>query len=161
MWKATLDHKTCRNCKRMHGKIYWIKEVVHPYPPLHPFCRCVVEQLESIRAGLGTKDGTGGADIWLKINGHLPNNYITVREAMGMGWNPELGNLSKVAPGKMIMGGVYQNRDGHLPDEIGRIWYEADINYKFGFRGHDRIVFSNDGLIFVTYDHYKTFIEIV
>lgn len=60
----------------------------------------------------------------------------------------------------MIYGGVYQNRNEHLPIALGRIWYEADINYKSGFRGSERILFSNDGLIFVTYDHYRTFIEI-
>jgi len=42
-----------------------------------------------------------------------------------------------------------------------RIWYEADIDYQRGYRGLSRIVYSNDGLIFVTYDHYRTFIEIV
>ena len=41
-----------------------------------------------------------------------------------------------------------------------RTWYEADINYIPGFRSTDRILFSNDGLIFVTYDHYETFFEI-
>ena len=40
------------------------------------------------------------------------------------------------------------------------ISYEADINYEFGYRGTQRILFSNDGLIFVTYDHYDTFVEI-
>ena len=64
-------------------------------------------------------------------------------------------------PGKMIFGGVYKNNNRHLPIAPNRIWYEADINYESGFRGEDRIVFSNDGLIFVTYDHYHTFIEIV
>lgn len=49
---------------------------------------------------------------------------------------------------------------GRLPIALGRIWYEADINYKSGFRGSERILFSNDGLILVTYDHYRTFIEI-
>ena len=67
----------------------------------------------------------------------------------------------KVLPGKMIVKGIYQNRNGHLPSAMGRIWYEADINYTWGFRGTDRILFSNDGLIFVTYDHYLTFYEIV
>ena len=60
----------------------------------------------------------------------------------------------------MIFGGIYENRNGHLPMTSGRIWYEADINYEFGYRGTERILFSNDGLIFVTYDHYHTFIEI-
>ena len=63
----------------------------------------------------------------------------------------------------MLTKGVYHNRDGHLPSSAGRIWYEADINYdsKIGYRGTDRILFSNDGLIFVTYDHYHTFKEII
>ena len=43
----------------------------------------------------------------------------------------------------------------------GRIWYEADINYKRGYRNTQRLLFSNDGLIFVTYDHYETFAEII
>ena len=63
-------------------------------------------------------------------------------------------------PKKMIGGNVYQNKNGHLPSALGRIWYEADLNYSTGYRGNDRIVYSSDGLIFVTYDHYKTFIEI-
>ena len=60
----------------------------------------------------------------------------------------------------MIFGGIYKNRDDKLPQDTGRIWYEADINYIHGYRNNERILFSNDGLIFVTYDHYKTFKEI-
>ncbi|MBQ6928995.1 MAG: hypothetical protein IJN27_01630 [Oscillospiraceae bacterium] len=91
----------------------------------------------------------------------LPKYYITRNEAEKAGWIRELGNLHKMAPGKMIMGGVYKNSNGHLPDDIGRVWYEADINYKRGKRNSQRIVFSNDGLVFVTYDHYETFYEII
>ena len=40
------------------------------------------------------------------------------------------------------------------------LWYEADINYTSGYRGTERILYSNDGLVFVTYDHYQTFYEI-
>ena len=54
----------------------------------------------------------------------------------------------------------YDNRNGHLPFAPMRKWLEADINYISGRRGLERIVYSNDGLIFVTYDHYETFIEI-
>lgn len=61
----------------------------------------------------------------------------------------------------MITGGIYKNRNEHLPQSPGRIWYEADINYKTGKRNTQSIVWSNDGLIFVTYDHYDTFYEIV
>jgi len=57
--------------------------------------------------------------------------------------------------------GIYQNRDGHLPSAPGRIWYEADINYASGYRSAERILYSNDGLVFVTYDHYESFVEVV
>ena len=56
---------------------------------------------------------------------------------------------------------MFYNDKGKLPEKNGRIWYEADINYLKGKRNSERIVYSNDGLIFVSYDHYKTFIEIV
>ena len=61
----------------------------------------------------------------------------------------------------MLAKGEYKNKNEHLPVEYGRIWYEADINYTSGYRKEARIVYSNDGLIFVTYDHYTTFVEIV
>lgn len=63
-------------------------------------------------------------------------------------------------PGKMLGGDIYKNREGKLPSAPGRVWYEADMNYKSGYRNRDRILYSNDGLIFVTYDHYQTFYEI-
>ena len=52
-------------------------------------------------------------------------------------------------------------KDRHLPEAPGRQWHEADINYSSGFRGDCRLVYSNDGLIFVSYDHAKTFYELV
>ena len=103
----------------------------------------------------------GGADWRLKTFRQLPGYYITEDEATKLGWIPILANLASVAPGKMLTKGVYKNRDKRLPDALGRIWYEADINYSFGYRGGERILYSNDGLIFVTYDHYATFVEIV
>ena len=48
---------------------------------------------------------------------------------MKLGFKPKEGNLDKVAPGKMITRGQYFNRNEHLPEKPGRIWYEADINY--------------------------------
>lgn len=59
----------------------------------------------------------------------------------------------------MISAGVYENQNGHLPDAPGRIWYEADINYYEGKRNGHRVLRSNDGLFFATYDHYLTFYE--
>ena len=60
----------------------------------------------------------------------------------------------------MIGGNVLKNRKGKLPGAPGRIWYEADVDYVRGYRNNKRIVFSNDGLVFFTDNHYLTFTEI-
>lgn len=96
---------------------------------------------------------------YIRKHGELPDNYITKKEARKLGWDAQKGNLNEVAPGKSIGGDVFGNREKKLPGKKGRIWYEADINYTSGFRGDDRILFSSDGLIFKSEDHYKTFQE--
>jgi hypothetical protein len=83
-----------------------------------------------------------------------------VDEAIKAGWKQKKGNLNEVLPGYMIGGDVYHNKSKKLPDAPGRVWYEADINYESGFRNRQRILYSNDGLIFASYDHYHTFYEI-
>ena len=98
---------------------------------------------------------------WLYYKHKLPEYYITKAQAEDLGWKKRKGNLEQVAPKKMIGGDDYQNDDRKLPSAPGRIWYEADISYTSGFRSNcDRILYSNDGLIFVTRDHYETFYEI-
>ncbi len=159
-WKAILDLKTCIECRSRHGQIYRIDDVVVPEPPLHNNCRCDIIPMESIEAGNATKNEENGADYWLKHFGGLPDYYISSSDLEKLGWR--YGKRpSKFAPGKMYSRGVYENSDGHLPDAPGRIWYEADINYYEGRRNRHRVLWSNDGLIFVTYDHYETFYEIV
>ena len=91
----------------------------------------------------------------------LPPNYISEEEAKKMGWKSSLCNLDKAAPGRMMGGKIFMNRREALPAEPGRIWYEADINYSGGFRGTERILYSNDGLLFASYDHYETFVELI
>jgi hypothetical protein len=160
MWRAILDVKTCYDCHEKHGKIYEIKETVIPPPPLHRFCRCQIVKLRAILAGNATKSGVMGADWWIKYYGKLPDYYISREEAKSLGWKPKKANLGQSAPGKMMFGGEYFNDNGKVPQKAGRKWYEADINYETGKRNKSRILFSNDGLIFVTYDHYETFYEI-
>ena len=158
-WIAQIyDIKLCEDCRKQHGKIFPIDEILLP---MHLYCRCVVEPLRAIVAGYVTSKGTAGADYWLKNYGKLPDDYITKTEAKKYGWQSQKGNLSIIAPGKTIGGDIYFNRDGHLPSSVGRIWYEADINYENGYRNPVRLVYSNDGLIFVTYDHYETFMEVI
>ena len=97
---------------------------------------------------------------YLKENGKLPDYYITKKEAQREGWIAKEGNLCDVLPGRAIGGDIFTNREKTLPVKKGRIWYEADINYDCGRRNARRVVYSNDGLIFVTHDHYKNFEEI-
>ncbi len=93
---------------------------------------------------------------YIYLYGHLPSNYITKSEAEDLGWKSK-GNLDKVAPGKSIGGDKFGNREGILPKAKGRQYYECDIDYKKGSRNAKRIVFSNDGLVYYTEDHYETF----
>ena len=160
-WVAVLDLYTCKFCRESHGKVFGIDEIIHEEPPVHERCRCAIEQLKAIKAGNATREREDGADYWLKWYQTLPDYYLSKQDAKSLGWKAFLGNLSDVAPGKMIGGDIYMNRNGHLPQVPGRIWYEADLNFTGGFRTRHRILYSNDGLIFVTYDHYETFVEIV
>lgn len=94
---------------------------------------------------------------YLHFYGHLPDNFITKNEARDLGWDSQAGNLDEVAPGMSIGGDTFGNREGLLPKADGRKYYECDVNYEGGYRGEERIVYSNDGLIFYTEDHYKSF----
>lgn len=95
--------------------------------------------------------------LYLHIYGHLPDNYITKKEAQELGWDSQKGNLHDVAPGKSIGGSHYGNYEGLLPEKEGRKYFECDLDYEGGYRGAKRLIYSNDGLIFYTEDHYKTF----
>ena len=89
--------------------------------------------------------------------GHLPSNFITKKQAKKLGWVSNEGNLWEVAPGKSIGGDYFGNYEGILPEKKGRDYYECDIDTDGSYRGAKRIVFSDDGLIYYTEDHYKTF----
>lgn len=158
-WRAILDPKLCLDCLSHHGQIYAMDEIPDIEPPLHENCRCAIQPMEAITPGVATKDGENGADYWLINFGTLPDYYISKDELYALGWKGGKSIASK-APGKMLFGGVFYNNNGRLPSAPGRIWYEADINYYEGRRNKHRILFSNDGLIFVTYDHYLTFYEL-
>ena len=94
---------------------------------------------------------------YLHAYGELPPNFITKNEAKELGWDSAKGNLWDVAPGMSIGGDRFGNREGLLPKADGRTWYECDVNYEGGYRGADRVLYSNDGLIYCTFDHYESF----
>lgn len=104
----------------------------------------------------GNYDSRDMVALYLMKYGTLPQNYITKAEAQALGW--EGGSLLEYAPGKSIGGDRFGNYEGALPEADGRIYTECDIDTAgTDERGAKRIVFSNDGLIFYTEDHYQTF----
>lgn len=95
--------------------------------------------------------------LYLHVFWELPPNYITKDEAYDMGWDSREGNLWDVAYGFVIGGDRFGNREGLLPEDDDRQWYECDVNYEGGYRGAERILFSSDGLVYYTLDHYESF----
>ena len=94
--------------------------------------------------------------LYLYTYGHLPSNFITKNQARALGWSG--GSVERYKEGAAIGGDSFGNREGILPKASGRKYYECDIDTNGkSSRGAKRIVFSNDGLIYYTDDHYETF----
>ena len=101
---------------------------------------------------------TSAEDVaaYLHEYGELPDNFMTKDEARKLGWDG--GSLEKYAPGMAIGGDKFGNYEGTLPKAKGRQYYECDIDtIGADSRGAKRLVYSNDGLIYYTEDHYETF----
>ena len=104
----------------------------------------------------GTYTSKEDVALYLSQYGHLPSNFITKKEAEKLGW--EGGSLEPYAPGMCIGGSHFGNYEGLLPEKEGRTYTECDIDTLGAEkRGAKRIVFSNDGLIYYTEDHYESF----
>lgn len=106
------------------------------------------ELVEALRA-LGASHGRS-----------LPPTFVTKRQAQAAGWRPG-GDLWRVPAlrGKSLGGDRFGNREGRLPGGKRR-WREADLSYRGGRRGAKRLLYSDDGLRFVTVNHYRTFLEV-
>ena len=160
-WMSELSLSTCKYCVEHHGKIVDISVLENKIKvEAHPRCKCVYVPMRTKIVGTATNSVYNGADAHLFYLGRLPKYYVNKKQAHKLGWQDWKGNLAVVLPNKMIGGDIYKNRESKLPDFSGRVWHEADINYIEGYRNQHRVLYSNDGLIFVTYDHYQTFYEI-
>lgn len=101
----------------------------------------------------GTYNGAEDVSLYLYTFGHLPENYITKNEARDLGWSG--GSVEKYAPGCAIGGDRFGNREGVLPEGS---YHECDIDtIGADSRGAKRLVYSEDGRIYYTEDHYETF----
>lgn len=106
------------------------------------------------------KDGTytSKEDVaaYIHTYGQLPQNFITKKDAKKLGWPG--GSLEEYAPGKCIGGDFFGNYEGLLPTKKGRKYYECDVDtLGKSKRGAKRIIYSNDGLVYYTEDHYESF----
>lgn len=116
----------------------------------------LVEQPENELSEDGTYTTKEDVALYIHLYGHLPDNFITKKEAEKLGW--EGGSLEPYAPGMCIGGSRFGNYEGLLPEKDGRSYTECDIDtLGASKRGAKRIVFSNDGLIYYTEDHYESF----
>ena len=95
--------------------------------------------------------------LYIHTYNKLPINYITKQQAEEQGWDSSSGNLDEVLPGMSIGGSSFGNYESKLPKADGRQYFECDIDYEGGYRNSKRLVYSNDGLIFYTEDHYENF----
>lgn len=94
--------------------------------------------------------------LYLHTFGRLPSNYLTKNEAKNLGWDAQRGNLWKVTDKGVIGGDRFGNREGELPKN--EKYYEADVNYKGGHRGGERLVYTKGGkVIYYSGDHYENF----
>lgn len=163
-WMATLESETCNDCEDNHGRIFPISilnQLKSRPVKRHPDGRCVYVPMRTKLVGTATNQGKNGADFYLYHYNKLPDYYINKENAALAGWINTYGNLHTILPNKMIGGEIYKNKNQKLPMNAERNWYEADINYSSGFRNGERILYSNDGLLFITLDHYHTFYEII
>ena len=105
----------------------------------------------------GWYDSKEDVALYIHLYGHLPDNYVTKRKAQDQGWTG--GSVEPyTGEGTAIGGSRFGNYEGLLPEAQGRTYTECDIGTVGGSsRGAKRIVFSNDGLIYYTEDHYESF----
>ena len=104
----------------------------------------------------GVYDSKDEVALYLHQYGTLPRNYITKEQAQDLGWSS--GSVERYAPGMCIGGNYFGNYEDQLPRAPGRTWLECDINTLGAQkRGPERIIWSNDGLIYYTGDHYESF----
>lgn len=111
------------------------------------------------RVGLTDVNGFVEAVESLRTGGHLPPRYVTKRRAERADWRPGL-DLCRIVPGDSIGGDRYSDHAHALPYAPARRWREADLDERCGRRGAHRLIWSNDGLYFVTVDHYRHFIPV-
>ena len=124
---------------------------------IHDISETALEKAKSLVLEDGVYVTPAMVAVYIDTFNKLPQNYITKAEAQKLGWDSSKNQVSDVAPGKSIGGDKFGNYEGNLPKGSYR---ECDINYTGGKRGAERIIYSSDGDIYYTNDHYNTFTKL-
>ena len=125
-----------------------------PQEPVYSAQEVVHSETETVLDPDGNYTSKEDVALYIHTYGCLPSNFITKAEAKKLGW--ESGSLEPFAPGMCIGGDYFGNYEGLLPED--RDYTECDIDTLGAEkRGAKRIVFSDDGLIYYTDDHYDSF----
>ena len=131
-------------------------EPLQPILPIQPAEPEAVFEEEAYIPEDGSYTTAEDIALYIYTYGHLPNNFMTKKEAQSLGWPG--GSLEPYAPGMCIGGDYFGNMEGLLPTKKGRNYHECDVNTLGArSRGAERIIYSNDGLIYYTNDHYESF----
>jgi ribonuclease T1 len=140
--------------------IGWVVVVICAAAPVAAQRAPEPQALAAFAERLGLRDVAGFAETVqsLREARRLPSRYVTKDMARARGWRG--GGLCEIWPGHAIGGDLFNNFGGNLPAAAGRSYREADIDATCRSRGPKRLVFSSDGLIFVTTDHYNSFTPI-
>ncbi|WP_368266061.1 ribonuclease domain-containing protein [Dickeya chrysanthemi] len=95
----------------------------------------------------------------LRTTGTLPSNYVDKAQAVANGWKPGKA-LNNTNPGGQLGGDIFENSNNLLPPSPGRVWREADIGLNNTMSRSNqpgtRLLYSSDGLLYITTDHYET-----
>lgn len=114
---------------------------------------------EKYKNVLGTTEKANPLVDSLRETGKLPDNFVSKDIAIEKGWRPGKA-LENYVPGGQIGGDIYQNTTKLLPESTGRVWREADVgligDMSRAKQAGTRLLYSNDGLLYITTDHYKT-----
>ena len=118
---------------------------------------------EKLKLDLNTTESANNVVESLRNTGQLPPNYVNKTQAVQQGWAPGKA-LNNTVPGGQIGGDIFHNTTGVLPTAPSRIWYEAGIGLSNTMSRSNqqgtRLLYSNDGLMYITTDHYKTATQI-
>ena len=164
-WEAEKDSRTCPKCRLLDGKVVSCSFLpllsFSLRPPLHPLCRCSLIKVPLVFAGIAVYGKTAEASWDVSYHGTLPRQCIAKPVEKILESIPWQKNIPSIAIGRSIKGDKFAKLIQKPPTKSARVWHEADLQYNDSEGRPERLLYSNDGLFFATYDRNQTVIIIM